>query len=65
MGGKSGLSFSGVNKAATGTTILVASNRLDGQTFQLNRTPSRSSFCWMNSKYVVIVELDSYFCNKI
>lgn len=50
MGGKSGLSFRGVNRAATGTTILVASSRLDGQTFQLNRTPSRSSFCWMNSK---------------
>lgn len=48
-GGRSGLSFSGVKRQETGTTSLVASSRLDGQRFQLNRTPSRSSFCWMNS----------------
>lgn len=54
-GGRSGRSFKGVRRQARGTTILVASRRLEGHTFQLNRTPSRSSFCWMNSRYVAIV----------
>lgn len=54
MGGKSGRSFSGVNREATGTTIRVASRRLEGHTFQLNLTPSLSSFCWINSRKVVI-----------
>lgn len=49
-GGKSGRSFSGVRRQARGTTMRVASSRLEGQTFQLKRTPSRSSFCWMNSR---------------
>ena len=44
-GGKSGRSFKGVRRQAKGTTILVASRRLEGHTFQLKRTPSRSSFC--------------------
>ncbi|TNN63983.1 hypothetical protein EYF80_025825 [Liparis tanakae] len=48
-GGRSGLSLSGVKRQETGTTSLVASRRLEGQRFQLNLTPSRSSFCWMNS----------------
>ena len=54
-GGRSGLSFSGVYIAARGTTIRVASKRLDGHTFQLNRTPSRSSFCCMYSWYVCAI----------
>lgn len=54
-GGRSGRSFKGVRRQARGTTILVASSRLEGHTFQLKRTPSRSSFCWMNSRYVAIV----------
>lgn len=45
IGGRSGRSLSGVKREATGTTIRVASSRLEGQTFQLKRTPSRSSFC--------------------
>ena len=44
MGGKSGLSFKGVYSEARGTTILVASNRELGQTFQDNLMPSRSSW---------------------
>lgn len=49
MGGRSGRSLRGVNRAATGTTMRVASRRLDGHTFQLKRTPSLSSFWLMNS----------------
>lgn len=48
-GGRSGLSLSGVKRQDTGTTSLVASSLLDGQRFQLNLTPSLSSFCWINS----------------
>lgn len=39
----------GVKRHETGTTSLEASSRLDGHMFQLNLTPSLSSFCWMNS----------------
>ena len=55
IGGRSGRSFRGVYKQLSGTTMRVASSRLDGHTFQLNRTPSLSSFCCINSWYVVIL----------
>jgi hypothetical protein len=51
-----GFSFSGVYKHAKLTTSLVASNLLDGHTFQDNRTPSLSSFCWMYSWKVPITK---------
>ena len=54
IGGRSGLSLRGVYKQLSGTTIRVASSLLDGHTFQLNLTPSLSSFCCMNSWYVDI-----------
>ncbi|KAF3845630.1 hypothetical protein F7725_008793 [Dissostichus mawsoni] len=38
------LSLRGDSSAARGTTSRVASRRDEGQTFQLSRTPSRSSF---------------------
>lgn len=38
-GGRSSRSFRGVYRAEIGTTVLVASMREDGQTFQDNRTP--------------------------
>ena len=40
-------------------TIRVASSRLEGQTFQLNLTPSRSSFWVIKSWYEVIFERNS------
>jgi len=43
------LSLRGVKRTPSGTTILVASSLDEGQTFQEMRTPSRSSFCCMNS----------------
>jgi len=49
IGGRSGRSLRGVYKQLSGTTMRVASSRLEGQTFQLNRTPSLSSFCCINS----------------
>jgi len=49
IGGRSGLSLRGVYKQLSGTTMRVASSRLDGHTFQLNLTPSLSSFCCINS----------------
>ena len=55
IGGRSGLSLRGVYKQLSGTTMRVASSRLDGHTFQLNLTPSLSSFCCINSWYVVIL----------
>jgi len=55
IGGRSGRSFRGVYKQLSGTTMRVASRRLDGHTFQLNRTPSLSSFCCINSWYVAIL----------
>ena len=42
-GGMLSIFFKGVYMLPTGTTIRVASRRLEGQTFQLSRTPSRSS----------------------
>lgn len=57
MGGRSGRSFKGVIRAATGTTMRVASSRLDGHTFQLKRTPSRSSFWAMYSGKVAMTIL--------
>ena len=41
------MGFRGVYNAPIGTTIRVASSRDEGQTFQLRRTPSRSSCAWM------------------
>jgi hypothetical protein len=41
-GGRSSLSFSGVYRAEMGTTVLVASIRLDGQAFHEKRTPGVS-----------------------
>ena len=55
IGGRSGRSLRGLYKQLSGTTMRVASSRLDGHTFQLNRTPSLSSFCCINSWYVVIM----------
>ena len=49
IGGRSGLSFRGVYKTPKGTTIRVASSLDEGQTFQDNRMPSRSSFCCIYS----------------
>ena len=49
IGGRSGLSLRGVYKTPKGTTIRVASSLDDGQTFQDNRMPSRSSFCCIYS----------------
>jgi len=57
IGGRSGRSFRGVYKQLRGTTMRVASSRLDGHTFQLNLTPSLSSFCCINSWYVAILHL--------
>jgi hypothetical protein len=51
-----GFSFSRVNKHARFTTILVASNRLDGQQFDDKRTPFLSSFCWIFSWNVSMVK---------
>ncbi len=47
MGGRSGLSLSGVYSAPSGTTIRVASSLEEGHTFQDSLTPSRSSLDWM------------------
>lgn len=44
-GGKSSLSLSGVYSAEMGTTVLVASIRLDGHAFQDNRMPEGVSGC--------------------
>ena len=41
------MGFKGVYKAPIGTTMRVASSLDEGQTFQLRRTPSRSSCAWM------------------
>ena len=51
-----GFSFSRVNEHARFTTILVASNRLDGQQFDDKRTPFLSSFCWIFSWNVSMVK---------
>ena len=59
-----GLSFKGVYKQETGTTSRVASRRLDGQTFQAIRTPSLSSFCWMNSWKVAISKIQQDLINE-
>lgn len=42
-------SLRGVNRQPMGMTILAASTRVKGQTFQLNRTPSTSSAVSMKS----------------
>lgn len=49
-----GRSFKGWYNAPIGTTNLVASKRLDGQTFHVKRIPSLSSFCWIKSSNVFI-----------
>jgi len=45
MGGKSGLSFRGVNRTLNGTTNLEPSDFDAGRTFHVIRTPSLSSVC--------------------
>ena len=47
------MGFKGVYKAPIGTTMRVASKREEGQTFQLNRTPSRSSWAWIEDMSMV------------
>ena len=48
------MGFKGVYKAPIGTTMRVASSLEEGQTFQLRRTPSRSSCAWMLLMSMVI-----------
>lgn len=59
-----GFSLSGVYKQAKLTTSLVASNLLDGHTFQENLWPSLSSFCWMYSGKVPITKDKTNAHNK-
>ena len=47
------MGFKGVYKAPIGTTMRVASSLDEGQTFQLNRTPSRSSCAWIEDMSMV------------
>ena len=47
------MGFKGVYKAPIGTTMRVASSLDEGQTFQLRRTPSRSSCAWIEDMSMV------------